>query len=98
MTKSIPVVVGIFTIAGTSFALTGCSGEGKTSFDTALQALNGGTPLLGSDAAEASLVEVALPVVEVERPAPPPMVEVCWEEPRRAGTWFERVCEMRPAT
>jgi len=41
----------------------------------------------------ASEVEAVEPVPVT----PPAMVQVCWEEPRRAGTWFETVCEMRPA-
>lgn len=62
-------IIDIVTVAGAALVLSACSGQ--QTFDTAVSALNGGTPLLGSDAAEASLVEVALPVVE----APAPVVE-----------------------
>lgn len=107
---NIKPIIAVLSIAGSTVVLTGCSGEGKTSFDTAMQALNGGVPLLGSEPVPATLVasvpEAVVEAVAVVEPEPfvepgppaPTMVEVCRDEPRRGGLWFERVCEMRPAT
>ena len=70
---SIKPIIAVLSIAGTSFALTGCSGEGKTSFDTAMAALNGGTSLLGSAPAPARVVAAVESVAEPEPPAPEPL-------------------------
>lgn len=80
----------IVTIAGT-IVLVGCdTPQERQSAQSIFQAF-GVTDLVSQAPAPAA---VAYAEVKPE-PLAPAMQEVCWEEPRRAGTWFEKVCEMR---
>lgn len=75
-------------------SIVGCSDDEKRTVAFALKGVG-----IEDQVTVQELAMANAPVVEAvpEAEPAPAMVQVCWEEPRRAGTWFETVCEMRPA-
>ena len=88
-------ITAVLTIAGATLVLTGCdSPQDRQQAKSIFQAF--GVTDLVSEAASPAPAVVAYVEPEAVKPPAPTMVEVCWDEPRRGGTWTEVVCEMRP--
>jgi hypothetical protein len=87
---TIRAITAVLTIAGTTF-LVGCTEHEKQSGAAIFSAL-GVNDLAAKASSPAPAVAYVTEVVE------PPKVaweKVCWLEPRRAGTYYEEVCENR---
>jgi hypothetical protein len=85
---TIRAITAVLTIAGSTFVLTACDEHQEASGSAFFKAL-GVNDLAASPApAVAYVTEVVEEVTE-----PPAKVWKCWEEPRRAGTYFETVCD-----
>lgn len=82
---TIRAITAVLTIAGTTF-LVGCTEDERRGGESILASF--GVPPVSPAPAVAYVTEV---VEEV--PEPPAKVWKCWEEPRRAGTYFETVCD-----
>lgn len=79
--------------------LAACSKTESASGNSFLSAMGVNASVPQAAVQSVAVVETAPePVVEVVVPPPPQMVQVCWEESRRWGTYYETVCEMRPVS
>jgi hypothetical protein len=88
---TIRAITAVLTIAGSTFVLTGCNEAERQGTSSLLSSLNINDPV-GKLSSPAPAVAYVTEVVE------PPKVaweKVCWLEPRRAGTYYEEVCENR---
>ena len=81
-------ITAVLTIAGSTLVLTGCDEHERQSGSAFFKAL-------GVNDLAASPAPAVAYVTEVVEEPKVAWEKVCWLEPRRAGTYYEEVCENR---